>query len=185
MKKLAMALGIVLVLILGVFAYSGGFQSIEVKEGSSEAHLIVGFRHQGPFHEIGEKFKMAQDMGTQLMMYRDSAIGIYFDDPGEVAEDSLRSFAGIVVKDSTQAKAFMGYAKGKGQEAILMRIEAGKTAYVNFQTNTALSYMIGPFKCYPAIGEYLMKKGDEGKKSVYEIYTLSECTYVFNSGEAH
>jgi hypothetical protein len=185
MKKLAIAIGAVLVLILGVFAYSGGFQSIEVKEGSSEAHLVVGFRHQGPFHEIGEKFKLAQDMGTQLMMYRDSAIGIYFDDPGTVAEDSLRSFAGIVVKDSTQAKAFIGFAKGKGQEAILMRIEAGNTTYVDFKTSTALSYMIGPFKCYPAIGEYLMKKGDKSKKSVYEIYTLSECTYVFNSGEAH
>ncbi|MFM1899383.1 MAG: hypothetical protein RL577_1623 [Bacteroidota bacterium] len=185
MKKLVIALGLLFALLLGLFAYSGGFQSIEVKEGRSNAYLIVGFRHQGPFHEIGDKFKLAQDFGTQLMMYRDSAIGIYFDEPGKVAEDSLRSFAGIVVKDSTQAKAFIGFAKGKGQEAVLMRIEAGNTAYVDFKTSNPLSYMIGPLKCYPAIGEHLMAKGDEAKKSVYEIYTLSECTYVFNSGEAH
>lgn len=70
-----------------------------VETKNIEAMTLAGLPHKGSYMEIGGKFEQAVGLGIAQGLIKGASvmIGIYFDDPGSVALDDLRSFAGTVV----------------------------------------------------------------------------------------
>lgn len=61
---------------------------------------LAGLPHKGSYMEIGGKFEQAVGLCIGQGVVKDmvAMIGVYYDDPGSVAVDELRSFAGAVVE---------------------------------------------------------------------------------------
>jgi AraC family transcriptional regulator len=92
----------------------------DVETKTIEAMTLAGLPHKGSYMEIGGKFEQAVGLAIGQGAIKDmvAMIGIYYDDPGAVALDELRSFAGAVIE------------KGQSVEAPLeiANIDAGKYA---------------------------------------------------------
>ena len=100
-------------------------------------------------------------------------IGVYFDNPNEVVEDSLRSLAGIIVSEEDSAKLSVL------SNLTFLTIPAGNAAVSNFETDGMVSMIIGAMKSYPTLTEYVAEKGlAEQVNFVYEVYGEGKTEYV-------
>lgn len=103
-------------------------------------------------------------------------LGIYFDDPRKVAEEKLRSHCGSIIEEKDLPKFEKVKAKFK-----VVTIKKSKSVFVEFPIKTALSYMVGPMKCYPALSKYVKEKGYGMSGNAYELYDMpaKKTFYVF------
>lgn len=59
---------------------------------------FVGFAHKGPYHEIGATFGKLASWAKGHNMLDRSFIGVYYDNPNEVAPENLRAHALVEVR---------------------------------------------------------------------------------------
>lgn len=172
MKKVLITL---LALVLVVFVYlltQGLMQRVHVEQRMMPGYRIMGVEHQGPYEKIGDAFnrihQVADENGVAVQM-----IGVYFDNPNEVAEDSLRSLAGLVVSEADSSKL----SAIRGLKAL--SIPPGNAAVSSFETGGMVSMIIGAMKSYPQLTEYVTEKGiAEDVVFVYEVYGQGKTDYV-------
>jgi hypothetical protein len=172
MKKILIAL-LALVLIAFVYLLTQGLmQRVHVEQRTMPGYRIVGVEHVGPYEKIGDSFervhKIADENGVNVHM-----IGVYFDNPNEVSQDSLRSLAGLIVSeaDSMKLSAVPGLK--------MLSIPPGNAAASTFETGGMVSMIIGAMKSYPELTEYVMAKGvAEDVVFVYEVYEEGKTEYV-------
>lgn len=77
------------------------FKVFDVKIETRPALKLVGQNHKGSYIGIGGTFEELAARAT-TRGYWDQTVcmaGVYYDDPSEVAEADLRSFAGFILKD--------------------------------------------------------------------------------------
>lgn len=74
---------------------------VEIKQ--MEAMQIAGLPHRGDYQKIGLAFDKASSVATAENLWPQvlAMAGVYFDDPGSVPEDELRSFGGFGLKPGT------------------------------------------------------------------------------------
>lgn len=96
---------------------------VEIK--SINAVTLAGLPHKGSYMEVGGKFEQAVGLCIGQGAIKDmiAMVGIYYDDPGSVAVDELRSFAGAVVSDDQSVEAPLEISK----------IDGGKYAVLTHQ----------------------------------------------------
>ena len=172
MKKLLL-LALVLASLLFLYLITQGlFQAVVVEQRTMPGYRVVGVRHTGPYEKIGDAFErihtIADENGVAVKM-----IGVYFDNPEQVAADSLRSIAGIIVseEDSTKLAALPGMAA--------LWIPPGNAAVSSFETGGMVSMILGAMKSYPKLSEYVKEKGiAENVTFVYEVYDEGKTEYV-------
>jgi hypothetical protein len=172
MKKVLIAL---LLLVFAVFVYlitQGLMQHVHVEQRAMPGYRIVGIEHVGPYEKIGDAFNRVHDFadknGVAVHM-----IGVYFDNPNEVPQDSLRSLAGLIVSeaDSIKLSAVPGLK--------MLSIPPGNAAASTFETGGMVSMIIGAMKSYPELTEYVTSKGvAEDVVFVYEVYGEGKTDYV-------
>ncbi|WP_424942550.1 AraC family transcriptional regulator [Aliiroseovarius crassostreae] len=122
------------------------------------ARKLIGLSHKGAYMLIGKKFEeMGVMIGARNLWPRcGPVLGVYFDDPAAVAEDTLRSFAGA---------EWHGDDLPDGFETA--EIPGGRVAVLTFK---------GPYASlksgYDALyGEWLPKSGETPANSpCFEIY---------------
>lgn len=172
MKKVLIAL---LLIVFVAFVYlltQGLMQHVHVEQRMMPGYRIVGIEHRGPYEKIGDAFervhKVADENGVAVQM-----IGVYFDNPNEVSQDSLRSLAGLIVSeaDSIKLSAVPGLK--------MLSIPPGNAAASTFETGGMVSMIIGAMKSYPELTEYVTSKGvAEDVVFVYEVYGEGKTDYV-------
>ena len=113
--------------------------SIEIQE-VEPLHLAC-LRHVGPYPQIGETFGKLGPWVKQNQLPWNQFVGIYYDDPGTVPGEQLRSDACIIVPPGTAASG----------EVTTQTIPGGKYAV------------------YTHIGSYA-KMGDSWMKAMEEIH---------------
>jgi len=171
---------IVLLLISLVFIYvstQGLFQPVVVEQRSMPGYRVVGIQHIGPYEKIGDAFNqmhsIAEEQGVPVKM-----IGVYFDNPNEVVEDSLRSIAGLVVSEADSAKL------SKLPDLRVLSIPPGNAAVSDFKTGSMASMIIGAMKSYPKLTEYVAEKGLTQRITfVYEVYGEGKTEYVMQMSD--
>jgi hypothetical protein len=109
------------------------------------------------FDSVYNKLKAAQINAS-------IGIGIYWDNPQIVPAQKLRSYCGSVydLKDSLIIDK-TGLKKGT--------INHKKYAVIEFPIKSALSYIVGPMKCYPVFSEYFKNKGIQASEGI-ELYDM-------------
>ena len=172
MKKILIVLLILLSIGFIYVSTQGLFQSVVIEQRAMPGYRVAGIRHTGPYEKIGDAFnqihKIADEQGVPVKM-----IGVYFDNPNEVAADSLRSMAGIIVSESDSVKL------SALPNLAFLSIPAGEAAVSNFKTGGMVSMIIGAMKSYPKLTEYVEAKGiAEQVNFVYEVYGEGKTEYV-------
>jgi AraC family transcriptional regulator len=71
--------------------------SVEIR--TLEPAILAAVPHKGSYMEIGRAFELAGGWFASRNLIKPGTrmIGVYYDDPGTVPEDELRSFAGFTV----------------------------------------------------------------------------------------
>lgn len=172
MKKLLIALLIFISLVAIYLSTQGAFRDIVIEQRVMPGFRVVGVQHRGAYEKIGDAFsrahKIADENGVAVKM-----IGVYFDNPNEVAEDSLRSLAGLIVSEEDSAKLSVL------PNMVALHIPAGNAAVSNFETGGMVSMIIGAMKSYPKLTEYVVAKGIANDVAfVYEVYGEGKTEYV-------
>ncbi|HEY9123414.1 MAG TPA: hypothetical protein PK252_07765 [Bacteroidales bacterium] len=181
MKKALIIVGSIiglLVLVVVIYlAVMGMFSSPKVTEKEMGPYCFVYEDFTGPYQNTGPVFDKVYKAMTDAGIKSTLGIGVYFDNPAEVPAEKLRSQCGAIydIADSAKvAKLLPTYKLGK--------IEKKTFVVVEFPIKGAMSYMIGPAKCYPVLDKYFTEKGMKAAES-FEIYDMpNKVTYYIMAG---
>jgi len=132
---------------------AGAFEDVVVQQGKHGGYLLIGADHKGSYQKIGSVFAKVKE--AQISANLDSAmfVGVYYDDPGKVEESKLRSFAGFVVKDSTEGLQITK----DNPDFHFVNIELRQSYFTELETSGMLSMIIAAVKAYPKLGETITK----------------------------
>ena len=170
MKK---ALWIVLALVAIVYGFlisQGLYRTVEVQQGEQGGFILVGVDHVGPYMEIGTAFAEVQ------ALFPDGEFaGIYYDNPEFVAEDSLRSFAGVKVSATDGLEAIAAHPEFR-----LVEVEKGPSLYTDWSGGSGtVSIILGTMKAYPALKAACEETGLCSETSIaFEEYSDAGTRYV-------
>ncbi|TNF18506.1 MAG: AraC family transcriptional regulator [Rhodobacteraceae bacterium] len=134
----------------------------DVEINDMAAMRVAGVPHKGDYQKIGLAFDKASSVATSQNLWPQvlAMAGVYFDDPGAVAEDDLRSFAGFGLASGT--------AVPEGLDSY--EIPAGPCAVLRLK---------GPYSGLRAAydylyGDWLAQSGrDPADRPSYEVYLNS------------
>lgn len=134
----------------------------EVMIAEREPLRLAALAHRGPYHEIGAAFEQLSLWagGQGLFGPETRMVGVYYDDPQEVAAADLRSDAGLTVAESYEPP----------EPAHLVRLAGGPHAVLRH---------VGPYATLPraydhVYGAWLPKSGREPADApAYEVYLNS------------
>lgn len=151
---------------LGIYAYYGGFAKIEIKQKALGGETIV-------YKEIQGDYKQTMDASNEVYYYllndleieTYNGIGIFHDNPKEVAKEKLRSEVGCVIQPKDIARL---NESGCRYKIKTLPIEASAVTELPFKGK--VSIFIGFFKIYPAIETYIEKYKLANKGSLIEVY---------------
>ena len=153
--------------------YLGGFSSITIQEQDISDYTVAYVGVVGPYSSVGpsmEKVYMILS-GEGIVSY--TGFGMYYDDPRMVSGSALRSDVGAVIAPQDIAK-LQQYPDLK-----IKTVLGGHKIVVKFPFKNALSSMIGSFKVYPAIGEYMLQKWYSSEVPMMELYDVSQHTMYY------
>ncbi|WP_192822468.1 GyrI-like domain-containing protein [Rufibacter sp. LB8] len=153
-KKFFIYMAVVLAITLGIYAYVGGFSSVDITKATSEQTFVVGRYYQGnpESKELGERFTEVGQLVEKKQLTGDFA-GIYYNKPTKETK-LLKAFIGVAVADSTVAvpQGFELRVVPAGQPVLLGKSEA--------------SVMLAPKLIYEALFDY----AEEHKLALQEFY---------------
>ena len=161
--KALITLAIIIVLSgLGVFWYSGGFTEVTVKNTQIGPLKIVLRDFYGDY----SKAPLVRDSVKQRLINNGitphKSITIYYDNPEKQPTDSLYCITGYVlnIKDTNRIKEL------RNKDFRLEQIGPTPGVVVNFPNRTRFSSLIGIWKGYPALKNYIRQHELERKPFV-------------------
>lgn len=172
MKKALRVIGIIVGLFVAWLAYMGMFNSVKVIDGHEGGYKLAGIWHHGSYGMIGESFQELVSMADEAGMEDYKMMSVYFNKPGDVPDDSLLTFVGVILKENL--------VEGEGWER--MDIPRGEAVYADFVYRNMMSYGFGAAKCFPVLFEKTQEK--EWKEIIgCEFYEGHEYTrYILLKG---
>lgn len=171
---LLVLLGIIVILLI-IYAYYGGFSKLEFKISHEGGETIVYKEMRGDYSKSG---KMMDSVYNGLLgdysIETIKGIGIYYDNPEYVEKDKLRSDIGCIIEKEDIGKL--------GELDTIYKVKICPisdylTVQIPFQG--FISVMIGIFRVYPAMEKYLQKNGYSDKGAIMEIYDTPYKTITY------
>jgi len=165
MKIAALVVVLMLVLAGGYLFWLGAFAQVKVAEKQAGPYLIVFQKQIGDYKNVGAAMDdLFYDLQDNFGLATTKGFGLYFDKPGETPTEELRSIVGVIVADKT------------AEELTKLPEKYGVTTFPESNSVVAelpykgqMSIMLGVFKAYPRISEYVAEKG-YGTTPIMEIY---------------
>lgn len=101
--------------------------SVEIR--STQSATLAAIPHKGSYFEIGKAFELAGGWfaSRNLMTPGIRMIGVYYDDPGSVPEEELRSQAGFTVDEDFAFEPPMEKVELKGGEHAVLTVKGPYT----------------------------------------------------------
>jgi hypothetical protein len=172
-RKLLWAVAALSLLFVGLAAWLGAFTKLQISDSIQGGYVVAGYDHTGPFEKIGSAFKRAQATADSLGLSSDEMIGIYYSNPEEVKEDSLLSYAGVVLGRTSENLGTMDFA-----DLRLERIPEGRALWIDFAKPNDLAIVVGALRAYPMLTKASIEAGLE-PGWVYEIHSEGMIRFVF------
>lgn len=176
LKKVLLSIAALVVLLFAFLVYEGLFAKTNIVTAEEGGYLMMGLDHRGGYHKIGDVFEKVKAQVSQSGIANAKYAGVYFDDPDTVPEDSLKSFAAVIV---TSTQDSLKLASIEGFHAI--QINRGKAMICDMESHGFVSQMLSIIKAYGAFGDYFTANPEEanGLKFVYELYNEKGTRFVF------
>ncbi len=171
---LLMLIIILLVLLLGLYAYLGGFSEIKVSTQKSGGETIV-------YQEVTGDYKQTKTITNKIYYYllhklkieANRGIGIFYDNPKEIAKDKLRSEIGCIIESKDTNRLSINECIYK-----IKVLPSEDYATAELPLKNGLSIFIGFIKVYPALDKYISEQGKK-KGSVTEIYDIPNRKIIY------
>jgi hypothetical protein len=177
MKKgkniIILTLGILTVSLTIAF-YNGIFEKINVHEQQGGGFTVVGLEFKGSYAKAG---KHISEVEEKLKKYETSStlsFGIYYDDPKITRPEDCRSFVGIILEKKDFKKTQILLNAGFKIDSVPLR----KSLQSEFPIKNSFSYMIGSWKVYPKMNNY-MKERNYNADLMMEVYDSGKRKIVF------
>lgn len=154
-------------LILWVLIYSGLFADIIIKEKKAGPYQLVYLSHKGDYRQTGQiGGEIYYDLLSNYQIETTKGFGIYYDDPDKVKKEDLRSDIGVILNKEDYKKT--GKLKKKYKTK---RIYISHCLVVEFPFKSKISIILGIYKVYPKIKEYVKIK-EYKSDYVMEVYDI-------------
>lgn len=176
MKKTLIVISVIVVVLLAFLSYEGIWATAKIEKAEEGGYVMMGIDHKGAYYKIGDTMKKLQDEVKAAGIENPKFAGMYYDNPDEVAEDSLRSFAAVIVSNAADSAKLMAMKHYK-----IVEVEKGSALICDMRTPDMISTIIAVYKAYPAFSEYFASKPEEAKtiKYTYELYKKGTTRFVF------
>ena len=155
-KRFAIFLGILIVVILLLAWRLGAFKRVDLAEGKQPNLLMAGRWFHAPYREILDYVDIQFLPLVNSIPEITGICAVYFDNPQLVISDSLKAFAGLIVADSAAAPPGL----------ILRQIFADDALLASFNG----SPIIGQYKVYPAVERWFQASRDSTNGTILEVY---------------
>ncbi|MDU1889443.1 MAG: GyrI-like domain-containing protein [Dysgonomonas sp.] len=180
MKKLvkillAIIIGIVII-ISAVYAYYGGFKSVDFEIENTGGEIFVyesvtGNYNQSPVVMESVYYALLNDFKIETT----KGVGIYYDNPQQVEESKLRSDLGCFL-DTPVDSITMANLSARFK---IKTMPQGEYIVTKTPNKGVMSIMVGIIKVYPAMNNYIEKNGYKNEGAVTEIYDTPTKTIIY------
>jgi len=160
-------LGIFAIVLIGVLVlgHYGLYQKIRFEQQTTGGEWIAYLEFRGDYEQSGKYMDRVYELLIEeYQISTTQGIGIYYDKPGDVPEDQLRAEAGCIIS-ADDAKRIIGQS-----ELMVRQLETNASVVTKFPYKGALSVILGIFKVYPAMENYLKTSDLPQSGPVIEIY---------------
>jgi len=186
-KNILAALVIIIVMSTVYLAYYGLFAGVEIQEIKKGPWVFVYEKHVGPYggaKHVADKIYRTLSKEEKVETLR--GIGIFYDKPGDVEEEKLRSVSGCLLEEKDLARVPELEKKYRVGE-----VPAGSVLLVEFPMKGSLSIIMGAIKVYPKLSVLMKQKKykpvpmieiyDPGKSRLYYVAALEAEKGLFES----
>jgi len=176
MKKTLIIISVIVVVLLAFLSYEGIWTTAKIEKAEEGDYVMMGIDHKGAYYKIGDTMKKLQDEVKAAGIENPKFAGMYYDNPDEVAEDSLRSFAAVIISNPTDSAKLMAMKDYK-----IVKVEKGNALICDMRTPDMISTIIAVYKAYPAFSDYFASNPEEARsiKYTYELYKEGTTRFVF------
>jgi len=153
------------------FSQVGFFKTVDIQEASYGPIQLLYKEHVGPYHKIINAISEVEQWAQSNAIDCKKSFGEYLDDPSVVEHVRLRSNGGCVI-----TQIVTSLPEGFKTKAL------AEKKYV--QAKFAGAPMIGPYKVYNKVDDYLQSHQMQRTPAVIEIYEMLNqkellTTYLF------
>eukprot|EP01016_Furgasonia_blochmanni_P009842 TRINITY_DN14117_c0_g1_i1.p1 TRINITY_DN14117_c0_g1~~TRINITY_DN14117_c0_g1_i1.p1 ORF type:complete len:257 (+),score=18.02 TRINITY_DN14117_c0_g1_i1:223-993(+) len=145
--------------LLAFSIYMGVFKRVRVEDTVFEGGHIYYKEYVGDYNKIGTLFEaVTKDFLPHLIADRQSRIiGIYYDDPTNVADKRMcRAVCGFISRKDEAKTSIEAYGVKEYLYRKLPRVNGARTF---FPHKNFLSFVLIAIKVYPPLYQYICKKG--------------------------
>ena len=131
-------LRLVLVLVVLAFVnrrYLGGFKKLQITEQNRDVYTIAYKEFVGPYSNVGPSMDEVYGVlsGAGIVSY--TGIGIYYDNPENVAPEKLRSDVGAIIDNADAIKL------ANNKDIKIKTMPAGAKVVTDFPIRNKASFM--------------------------------------------
>ncbi len=181
MKKFLIIAGVIFavtgIIFIVLAARSGAFADIkpvEMKEAGP--YTVVYIPHKGDYAKAGDIIdNVNSELVREYNIITHKSFGIYYDNPGKVKKENLRSDLGVILEGEAKEKA--GEIRG---DLKVRALERKKCPVTEFPYYNESSVVFGLIKAYPALNKYIKENDLENLTYSMEIYDIpgEKITYM-------
>lgn len=174
-KKIFIALLVVAAIILGIYAYFGGFTKLNFKVERAGGETIVYKQVVGEYSKSAEMMtSINEDLLNDYGITAMKNVGIYYDDPELIEKDKLRSDIGCIITTTDQTKL-----EELQKTFQIKQLPQQDYLITQIPFKGFFSIMIGIFKVYPAMEKYLDKYDLSDDGAITEIYDKENKVIIY------
>ncbi len=149
-----------IVALVSWFIYSAGFfKPLEIRQEKMGAMIFLYKEHVGPYHEITDAISAVESWAKDKKIPCRKTFGEYLDNPQIVEHERLRSLGGCIVDSAVTDLPADIKVKTTHEKDYVVGLFHGAP-------------MLGPYKVYPKMSEYMVKNNLKQGPSVIEIYEM-------------
>jgi ribosomal protein S24E len=168
MKTLIIVILCLLVVLVLLYTYFGGFKKITVEIINKGGETVVYEDITGDYKQCGVVmdsiyYSLLDNYGIETS----KGFGKYFDNPQKVEKEKLRSQAGSIIEkqDISRLNSIKGDFK-------IMELPIQKYLTTEFPYKNRLSVILSIIKVYPALNRFVKANDFEEDTPVIEIYDI-------------
>lgn len=174
MKLIATVLAGLAVLIVLILSYYGLFTKITIAEKEMGGFWLLYEKHVGDYKDAGQVIeKIYSRLLGEDAIETSRGFGLYYDDPKQVKKEDLRSIVGCILEKQDENR--INDLKKHYQ---IKHYPPSKSVVAEFPYRGMASIMLGIFKVYPQLTEYI-KQRNYTPGPIMEIYDTSRKRIVY------
>jgi DNA gyrase inhibitor GyrI len=162
------------VLLVGSYAYYGGFKTIVFTTEEQGGETVVYEEMTGDYSQTPKvSDKIYQSLLNDEKIATTKGIGIYYDDPKVVEKSKLRSDIGCIIEGVDSATVAQ-----LAQKYRVKTLPKTRCLVTEFPYRGMMSVMIGVMRVYPAFEKYCSQNGLP-ENFVTEIYDVPNKKIIY------